>query len=108
MPPYEWYNQSISNWTEELGLRLINFTPGTRSNADYTTPDMGDRYYPSQVLFDSIFTYEKKDPNGLNGFLLLLHIGTHPSRKDKLYNHLPDLISQLKDLGYEFGQLGRD
>lgn len=44
MPPYEWYNQQISDWTAELGLTLINFSPGTRSNADYTTPDMGKRY----------------------------------------------------------------
>ncbi len=39
-----WYNAQISAWTAERGLTLVNFTPGTRSNADYTTPDMGDRY----------------------------------------------------------------
>ena len=39
LPPYEWYNQTIADWTREAGLSLINFTPGTGSNADYTTPD---------------------------------------------------------------------
>ena len=28
LPPYEWYNQTISNWAKELGLTLINYTPG--------------------------------------------------------------------------------
>ncbi len=26
LPPYEWYNATISRWTEELGLQLINFS----------------------------------------------------------------------------------
>ena len=37
LPPYEWYNDSIAAWTRQLGLQLINYTPGTASNADYTT-----------------------------------------------------------------------
>ncbi|HTL07730.1 MAG TPA: glycoside hydrolase family 9 protein, partial [Chitinophagaceae bacterium] len=38
LPPYEWYNDSIAAWTKNLGLQLVSFTPGTRSNADYTYP----------------------------------------------------------------------
>ena len=38
IPPYEWYNREIAAWSRELGLTLFNFTPGTSSNADYTTP----------------------------------------------------------------------
>ncbi|MEM6378513.1 MAG: polysaccharide deacetylase family protein, partial [Bacteroidota bacterium] len=88
MPPYEWYNQKISDWTAELGLTLVNFSPGTRSNADYTTPDMGKRYLSSDYIYQRIFEYEKEDPAGLNGFFLLVHIGTHPFRKDKFYYKL--------------------
>jgi peptidoglycan/xylan/chitin deacetylase (PgdA/CDA1 family) len=105
MPPYEWYNQQISRWTNEMGSILVNFTPGTRSNADYTTPDMGGRYIASQEIFDSILDYEKTSPSGLNGFILLLHIGTHPSRTDKFYYLLPQLIDSLRSLGYEFDLL---
>jgi hypothetical protein len=32
LPPYEWYNDSIALWTSQMGLQLVNFTPGTRSN----------------------------------------------------------------------------
>jgi hypothetical protein len=40
LPAYEWYNNDISSWCSELGVQLINFTPGTGSNADYTVPEM--------------------------------------------------------------------
>jgi peptidoglycan/xylan/chitin deacetylase (PgdA/CDA1 family) len=34
LPPYEWYNDSIAKWTNEMGLQIVNFTPGSRSNAE--------------------------------------------------------------------------
>ena len=99
IPPYEWYNREIAAWSRELGLVLFNFTPGTSSNADYTTPSMPE-YLPSQTIYDRILDYEKKDPAGLNGFILLIHIGTDPARTDKLYLRLGDLIGELKARGY--------
>lgn len=105
LPPYEWYNQQIADWTKDLGLTLINFTPGTYSNADYTTPDMGKRYLRSDEIYDRILSYEGTDPKGLNGFILLLHIGTNPKRKDKFYFKLDDLIKELKSRGYSFNRL---
>ena len=102
LPPYEWYNEQIANWTKGLGLRLVNFTPGTRSAADYTYPEMGVRYVDSERIMQSILDYEQKDRNGLNGFILLIHIGTDPRRKDKFYTRLPELIKTLKQKGYSF------
>lgn len=102
LPPYEWYNDSIAGWATEYGLQVINFTPGTYSNADYTTPDMGKKYLSSDTIFNRIIRYEGHDPNGLNGFLLLIHAGTAPARTDKFYYRLPALIGYLKNKGYEF------
>lgn len=98
VPPYEWYNQEISDWAKTMDVQIINFTPGTTSNADYTTPDMNN-YLSSQTIYRDILAYEEK--NTLNGFLLLMHIGTNPKRTDKLYNRLNDLIGELKHRGYE-------
>ena len=69
MPPYEWDNDSIAAWTKEMQLQLINFTPGTKSNADYTTPDLKN-YKSSDEIYTSITALETKQ--GLNGFILLL------------------------------------
>ena len=105
LPPYEWYNQEIANWTNALGLTLINYTPGTYSNADYTYPEQGENYLSSQEIFKRILKYEEKDPNGLNGFFLLTHVGTDERRSDKFYNYLDKLISELKVRGYSFTKL---
>jgi peptidoglycan/xylan/chitin deacetylase (PgdA/CDA1 family) len=102
MPPYEWYNEEISNWCKEFGIQILNFTPGTYSNADYTTPSMGDRYLSSDTIYNRIIRYEQNGRNGLNGFILLLHIGTAEERTDKMYNRLDDLIIELKKKGYKF------
>jgi peptidoglycan/xylan/chitin deacetylase (PgdA/CDA1 family) len=101
IPPYEWYNAAIARWAGDLGLRLFNFTPGTLANADYTTPDMAN-YRSSAQIYQSIIAYEKSDPHGLNGFILLLHIGTHPDRTDKFYRSLHRLLTELGGKGYRF------
>ena len=102
LPPYEWYNRVIDEWTSELGFQLINFSPGTRSAADYTYPEMGERYVSSDVIYRSIMGREEADPNGLNGFILLLHVGADPRRKDKFYYRLDKMVSELKSRGYKF------
>lgn len=99
LPPYEWYNDSVAAWTKDLNLQLINFTAGTKSSADYTTPDMKN-YRTSDEIYNSIIDLEKK--NGLNGFILLLHIGTDAKRTDKFYFKLNQLIATLKQKGYSF------
>jgi peptidoglycan/xylan/chitin deacetylase (PgdA/CDA1 family) len=101
LPPYEWYNDSISAWCSEAGLTLVNFTPGTSSNADYTIPEEKN-YVPSDSIYRRILQFESSRPNGLNGFLLLLHFGTHPHRTDKFYLRLDALITELERRGYRF------
>ncbi|MFN5134641.1 MAG: cellulase, partial [Chitinophagaceae bacterium] len=101
LPPFEWYNQSIASWTNELGIQLINFTPGTKTNADYTWPGLPN-YQSSEAIYQSINNYEKKSASGLNGFILLLHVGTDARRTDKFYNRLPLLLQELKAKGYRF------
>jgi endoglucanase len=101
LPPYEWYNDSISAWCAEAGLRLVNFTPGTGSNADYTVPQEGN-YVPSDSIYRRILGFERSQAHGLNGFMLLMHFGTDPRRTDKMYNRLDALMRELERRGYRF------
>jgi peptidoglycan/xylan/chitin deacetylase (PgdA/CDA1 family) len=100
IPPYEYYNQQISEWCKEMGIQLMNYTPGTLTNADYTTPDMGEKYRSSKTIFNRIMEVEKNE--GLNGHIMLIHLGTHPDRTDKFYNQLDKLIKALTKKGYTF------
>ena len=99
LPPFEWYNDTIAAWTGREGLQLINFSPGTRSAADYTWPQLPN-YRSSRAILQSIRRFERTAPAGLNGFILLLHIGTDPRRTDKFYRKLPALLRFLKVRGY--------
>lgn len=101
VPPFEWYNEEIVNWSKEMGLTLINFSPGTRSTADYTE-DTAKNFISSEAIYNTILKKEAEDPNGLNGFLLLLHFGTSPKRTDKFYPRVDDLLSIFGKKGYEF------
>ncbi|MEO7119598.1 MAG: glycoside hydrolase family 9 protein, partial [Ginsengibacter sp.] len=102
LPPYEWYNDSIADWTKQAGLQLIDFSPGTHSNADYTYPEMGVKYLSSDTIMKDILQYEQQSSSGLNGFILLVHIGSDPRRVDKFYYRLPQLIDKLRKRGYQF------
>jgi endoglucanase len=102
IPPFEWYNDSIASWCRQYGLQLINFTPGTSSNQDWTYPQLGNAYISSDTISHRILTYERDHANGLNGFMLLTHFGTDPRRTDKFYDRLDSLLSVLESRGYRF------
>jgi len=102
IPPYEYYNSTIASWAKDLGLQVINFTPGTGSNGDYTTPDMKN-YMSNKYIWDRIMKYEKE--HTLNGHFMLIHFGTSPLRTEKFYDMLPDLIKTLRKRGYSFDSL---
>lgn len=99
LPPSEWYNTENVKLIELEGKKVINFTPGIRTAADYTTPDMKN-YKSSQELIDLLYAFEKEQ--GLNGAVILIHPGTHKDRKDKLYLHLDEIVRNLKSKGYTF------
>jgi peptidoglycan/xylan/chitin deacetylase (PgdA/CDA1 family) len=99
IPPYEWYNAEQTRWAREMGILLFNFTPGSGSNRDWA-PEDHKSFAPSQKIFDDILAYEQKDPHGLSGFILLLHLGS--GRQDKMFLLLDPLIEELEKRGYEF------
>jgi peptidoglycan/xylan/chitin deacetylase (PgdA/CDA1 family) len=101
LPAYEQPNEQIADWSHQLGLTLINYTLGTRSNADYTG-EKDRNFVSSKVIYESILKKEQSDPHGLNGFILLLHLGVGPERTDKFTNHFDALLDYLQKRGYQF------
>jgi peptidoglycan/xylan/chitin deacetylase (PgdA/CDA1 family) len=101
LPPYEHFNADIARWSAELGVQLVNYTPGTRSHADYTEDD-APRFVSSRAIFESIVRREQEGPHGLNGFLLLMHIGAGPRRTDKFHDRFGELLDVLADKRYQF------
>jgi endoglucanase len=102
LPPFEFYNQQISDWCKEIGLVLVCHSSGINSTQDWSYPELGSKYFSSQKIIHDIFSYESNQPNGLKGFILLMHIGADERRTDKLYNRLDEIITELKRRGYSF------
>jgi len=106
LPAYEHYNRDICDWTHAMGLTLVNLSPGSRSAADYTG-EKDRNFVSSQAIFDSVLRCESEYPAGLNGFLLLMHLGAGPDRADKLHLRLPELLDRIKARGYAFERIDR-
>ena len=106
----------IVAWTKAPGARKESVTrsdifpvngrvyDGTATNGDYTTPDMKN-YYSSDYIMERIWNCEASDPDGLNGHILLIHLGTSDLRMDKFYDRLDELIEKLLARGYSFTAL---
>jgi endoglucanase len=104
LAPYEWYNSAVSRWSAEMGLILVNFTPGAGTSGDYTTPQM-ENYRSSDQLMKNLVRFEERSPQGLKGALVLIHPGTDPGRTDKFYLRLDDIIQFFSKKGYTFKRL---
>jgi peptidoglycan/xylan/chitin deacetylase (PgdA/CDA1 family) len=104
IPPYEWYNGDQVVWARQLGVTIINFTPGSGSNRDYA-PEGDKNFVLSRRIYVDILAYEKKDPHGLNGFILLLHLGS--GRTDPFHPLLGPLCDELVKRGYTFVRIDR-
>jgi peptidoglycan/xylan/chitin deacetylase (PgdA/CDA1 family) len=104
IPPYEWWNDTIAAWSAALDLNLFCFTPGIRTNADYTYPGMPS-YKSTEWIIQSLKEQQQKNANVFNGSIILIHAGTDERRKDKLYNKLDELINWLHSEGYVFKRI---
>ncbi len=104
IPPYEHFNRDQARWSSKLGVRLFNFTPGSGSNRDYAK-EGNSHFVRALKIYDDILAYERKDPHGLNGFVLLLHLGS--GRKDPFHAMLGPLCDELSKRGYKFERVDR-
>lgn len=105
VPPYEWWNDSIASWSKEKGLTLVSFTPGIRTNADYTWPEMGPAYKSTGWIVQWLKESVETERNKWNGAVILVHAGTDPRRADKLYHSLPEIIRYLQQMGFRFRRI---
>lgn len=101
LPAYEWYNRDIVTWAGELGLKTLDFTRGTRANADYMRDD-DPKFVSTDRIVESIVERERGDDAGLNGFILLMHVGAGPGRSVPLHTRIEHLLETLGARGYAF------
>ncbi|MCZ8155082.1 MAG: polysaccharide deacetylase family protein [Leptospira sp.] len=58
-------------------------------------------YKTGQETLDYLDAWETSDPNGMNGAIILMHLGG-PRKFDKLMNILPEFVTKMQKKGYHF------
>ena len=102
IPPFEWFNRDQVRWARGIGVTTFSLTPGTGSNRDYI-PEGEQGFVSSLEIIRQVLQFEGDSPQGLNGAVLLLHLGSE--RHDKLHCHLESLISSLQGRGYRLARI---
>jgi len=97
--PYEGYNVVEARWAAACGVVVFILTPGSGWNGDLI-PEGERGFVSSERIRADVLAYEQKDPHGLNGFLLLLHVGS--LRADKMHTQVGPLLDELQQRGYTF------
>jgi peptidoglycan/xylan/chitin deacetylase (PgdA/CDA1 family) len=102
--PYGEINDNVVHWAASMGYRHVGWTRGNHRNLDsldwVADPKMS-LYRSAEQVARNIFEFEKSDPNGLNGAVILMHLGTE-RRSDFPHKKLPELLDALKSKGYAF------
>jgi len=65
---------------------------------------LGSSYQSNAALMNKLKDLTST-PGKLNGNILLLHVGTDPRRKEKLYNELSAIIRLLRSRGYSIKRI---
>lgn len=58
-------------------------------------------YKTKEEVLAFLNVWEEKDPNGMNGAIILMHLGT-PRKHDKLIEILPEFIKRMQEKKYHF------
>jgi len=61
-------------------------------------------YKTSRETLDFLYEWERKDPKGMNGAIILFHLGS-PRKFDRLILILPEFIETMQAKGYHFRKL---
>jgi len=79
---------------------MVNISSGSIVNQDWTIPEKGKPYFSSDSLMKNLISFEER--KGMNGYILLIHPGTDPRRKDKFYLRLDSILNYLENRKYSF------
>ncbi len=100
--PYGEINRELIRWAATLGYRHVGWTRSGRMSLDtldWVADKKSSLYRSSDEILKRIWDFEKKDSHGLNGGVVLMHLGSHRN-SDFPHEKLPELLSTLKAKKY--------
>jgi peptidoglycan/xylan/chitin deacetylase (PgdA/CDA1 family) len=103
--PFGEHNAEIRQWAAELGYRHIGWTKGrswrqSMDTLDWIADTSSAAYHTSEEIFANLMNMSETEAYGMNGGIILMHLGSHRQDGDHFYNMLPRLISGLREKNY--------
>lgn len=104
--PYGEFNSQILRWAADAGYRHVGWTVGrgwdeTMDTLDWVADKNSSSYRSADEIMAKILNYGKGRPNGSNGVIILMHLGTH-RHDDFPHLKLPYIIEGMQLKGYRF------
>jgi peptidoglycan-N-acetylmuramic acid deacetylase len=103
--PYGEHNEQIRQWAAELGYRHVGWTMGrnrqeSMDTLDWVADTSSGAYHPAAEILAHLLDMAENEAHGINGGIILTHLGSHRQDGDHFYMVLPRLISGLRDKNY--------
>ena len=106
--PYGEKNRQINTWAKKQGYLHIGWKQAHTWKYNHDTNDWVPNpetpgYHTSQEVLDKFNTLAVQKPYGMNGAIILMHLGSRRNPpEDRVHLVLGKIIDQLREKGYEF------
>jgi peptidoglycan/xylan/chitin deacetylase (PgdA/CDA1 family) len=102
--PYGEHNGEIRAWAAEAGYRHVGWTRDAASREDLDSRDWvadpsSKIYRSAREIRDRILGFGRSNGHGLNGGIVLMHLGTQ-RRRDQAHTRLTEILDGLAARGY--------
>lgn len=99
--PFGEANRDIVSWAEEAGYRHVSWSPKLDS-LDWVADQSSPLYKGPEQILRGILGQADRAPGGVDGGIILMHLGTERAGEDGAHLILEPLIGQLRERGYSF------
>jgi peptidoglycan/xylan/chitin deacetylase (PgdA/CDA1 family) len=106
--PYGEKNRTICSWAQQCGYLHVGWRQGKGwrqclDSNDWIPDEETPGFHSPEEVLDKIIALAQEPPNGVNGGIILMHLGTvRKDAKAQVHRILGKLIDDLKGLGYGF------
>ncbi len=106
--PYGERNREICRWAQEAGYLHIGWRQGRTwlenlDSNDWVPDEQTPGYHSPLQVVDKIMANARARPYGINGGIVLMHLGTQRKRRsEQVHLVLGRLIDELRSEGYRF------
>jgi peptidoglycan/xylan/chitin deacetylase (PgdA/CDA1 family) len=103
--PYGEHNAEIRQWAAELGYRHVGWTKGrswqeSMDTMDWVADTTSGAYHTAEEILAHLMKMTENEVNGINGGIILTHLGSERQDGDHFYTVLPRLIAGLREKNY--------